>query len=116
MPPEYQGDFLALTDECFIKAVELRLQRLSPDQLEAAMKDADRSGFILVRPMVQQLLKFEKDEPAMSYYFSDLIDAIDVASGAKAFAEGRLSTRRKWRPAEGQSPLPQTQQDPTSTN
>ena len=37
LPPEYQADFIALTDECFIKAVELRLQRPSPDQLEAAL-------------------------------------------------------------------------------
>lgn len=28
--------------------------------------------------MVQQLQKFEKDEPAMSYYFPDLVQAIDV--------------------------------------
>ena len=85
--PNIRATFLALTDECFIKAVELRLRRLSPDQLEAAMTDADRSGFILVRPMVFQLVKFEKDEPAMSYYFSDLIQAIDVAQGAETFAE-----------------------------
>jgi tetratricopeptide (TPR) repeat protein len=78
LPPEYQSDFLALTDECFIKSVELRLQRLTPEQLEAAMKDADRSGFILVRPIILQLQKFEKDEPAMSYYFPDMIQAIDV--------------------------------------
>ncbi len=83
LPREYQGDFLALTDECFIKAVELRLQRLSPGRLEAAMQDADRSGFILVRAMVQQLEKFEKDEPAMSYYFSDLMDAINVEEEQK---------------------------------
>jgi tetratricopeptide (TPR) repeat protein len=83
LPREYQGDFLALTDECFIKAVELRVQHLSPDRLEVAMKDADRSGFILVRPMVQQLEKFEKDEPAMSYYFSDLMNAINVEAEQK---------------------------------
>lgn len=83
LPPEYQTDFIAFTDECFIKAVELRLQRLSVDQLEAAITDADRSGFVLVRPMVAQLLKFEKDEPAMSYYFSDLIQAIDVQKEQK---------------------------------
>jgi tetratricopeptide (TPR) repeat protein len=83
LPREYQGDFLALTDECFVKAVDLRVQRLSPDRLEAAVKDADRSGFILVRPIVQQLQKFEKDQPAMSYYFSDLIDAIDVQAEQK---------------------------------
>jgi tetratricopeptide (TPR) repeat protein len=78
LPPEYQSDFLALTDECFIKAVDLRMQHMSADQLAAALTDADRSGYILVRPIVTQLLKFEKAEPAMSYYFTDLIDAIDV--------------------------------------
>ena len=83
LPAEYREDFLALTDECFIKAVELRIKRLPPVPLEEAMKDADRSGFILVRPMVQQLQKFEKAEPAMSYYFPDLMDAIDVQAEQK---------------------------------
>lgn len=83
LPPEYRADFIALADECFIKAVELRLQRPSPDQLEAALRDADRSGFILVRPMVLLLQKFEKDEPAMTYYFPDLINGIDVQAEEK---------------------------------
>ena len=83
LPPEYQSDFIAFTDQCFIKAVELRVQHLPPDQLEAAITDADRSGFVLVRPMVAQLLKFERDEPAMSYYFSDLIQSIDVQKEEK---------------------------------
>jgi tetratricopeptide (TPR) repeat protein len=92
LPPEYQVDFIALTDECFIKAVELRVQRLSPDRLEAAMKDADQSGFILVRPMVQQLQKFEKDEPAMSYYFPDLVQAIDVQAEQKRLQKVTFDT------------------------
>jgi tetratricopeptide (TPR) repeat protein len=79
LPVQYQTDFFALTDECLIKAVELRLRRLSPPQLEAALADADQSGFVLVRPLVGQLQKFEKAEPAMSYYFPDLIAGIDVA-------------------------------------
>jgi tetratricopeptide (TPR) repeat protein len=83
LPSEYREDFIALTDECFIKAVELRIERLSADQLEAAIKDADRSGFILVRPMVGQLQKFEKAEPAMSYYFPDLIEGIDMQAEQK---------------------------------
>lgn len=87
LPSEYQSDFIAFTDECFIKAVELRLQRLSPEQLEAAITDDDRSGFVLVRPMTAQLLKFEKDEPAMSYYFSDLIQTIDVQKEQKRLSK-----------------------------
>jgi tetratricopeptide (TPR) repeat protein len=83
LPVQYQTDFLALTDECLVKAVELRLRHLSPAQLESALTDADQSGFVLVRPLVAQLQKFEKAEPAMSYYFPDLIAGIDVAAEQK---------------------------------
>jgi hypothetical protein len=83
LPEEYRSDFVSFTDECLIKAVELRLRHLPPDRLEAAMKDADESGFILVRPLVAQLQKFEKDEPAMSYSFPDLISGISVDGETK---------------------------------
>jgi tetratricopeptide (TPR) repeat protein len=83
LPPDYRDDFLSFADECLIKAVELRLRRLSPEQLESSLKDADESGFVLVRPFVQQLLKFEKAEPAMEYYFPDLLAGIDVAAEQK---------------------------------
>ena len=109
LPVEYQSDFLAFTDECLIKAVELRLHRLSPDRLEAALNDDDQSGFILVRPLVQQLQKFEKAEPAMSYYFPDLIAGIDVRSEQKRLkgitfaAPGQLNaTKQTTAPASGQ--------------
>ena len=78
LPQDYRTDFVSFTDECLIKAVELRLRHLAPDRLETEMRDADESGFILVRPFVTQLQKFEKDEPAISYYFPDLIAGIGV--------------------------------------
>jgi hypothetical protein len=77
LPMEYRDDFVAFTDECLIKAVELRLRRLTGAPLEAALQDTDKSGYILVRPLVAGLQKFEKAEPAMSYYFPDLIAGID---------------------------------------
>jgi tetratricopeptide (TPR) repeat protein len=80
LPPEYRDDFVALADECFIKAVELRLRRLSPDQLEAALVEDDLAGYILVRPLVAQLKVFEKSDPSMSYYFGDLIGGVDVVA------------------------------------
>jgi tetratricopeptide (TPR) repeat protein len=67
--------------------VELRLQHLHPDALEAAMRQADEAGYILVRPFVTQLAKFEKDEPAMSYYFPDLIAGISVDAEQKRFKD-----------------------------
>jgi tetratricopeptide (TPR) repeat protein len=85
LPVEYRDDFVALADECFIKSVELRLRRLPPDQLEAALEDDDLSGYILVRPFVLQLKVFEKSDPSMSYYFGDLIAGVDVAIEQKRF-------------------------------
>lgn len=83
LPAEYRDDFTSLMDECVIKAVELRLRHLSTAQLEAALKDDDESGFTIVRPLVAQLQKFERDAPAMQYYFPDLISGIDVVAEQK---------------------------------
>jgi tetratricopeptide (TPR) repeat protein len=104
LPVEYHDDFVSITDECLIKAVELRLRHLTHDQLEAAMMDADQSGFILVRPFVAQLQKFEKAEPAMSYYYPDLITGIDV------LAEQKRLQSVKFAPAEsGHAPEHETE-------
>lgn len=83
LPIEYRDDFVAFTDECLIKAVELRLRGLTGAPLEAALQDADQSGYVLVRPLVAGLQKFEKAEPAMSYYFPDLITGIDFDAERK---------------------------------
>lgn len=83
LPVEYQSDFLAFADECLVKAVELRVENLPPAQLEKAMADDDASGYILVHPFVEQLMKFEKAAPAMTYYFPDLVAGIDVAAEQK---------------------------------
>ena len=83
LPTEYRTDFLSFTDECLIKAVELRLRRPAPDKLEASLAENDKSGFILVRPFVAQLQKFEKAEPAMTYYFPDIVAAVDVPTEQK---------------------------------
>jgi tetratricopeptide (TPR) repeat protein len=80
---EYKNDFMAYADECLIKAVELRIRHLKPDQEEAVLAADDRDGFIMVRMFVVQLQKFEKAEPAMSYYFPDMIDGIDQAAEQK---------------------------------
>ena len=83
LPVQYQDDFISFADECLIKAVELRLRHLTPQQLDAAMAQDDADGFTMVHPIVMQLMKFEKAEPAMSYYFPDLIAGIDVAAEQK---------------------------------
>ncbi len=83
LSPEYKNDFMAYADECLIKAVELRIRHLKPDKEEAVLAEDDQAGFIMVRSFVAQLQKFEKAEPAMSYYFPDLIDGINLEAEQK---------------------------------
>ncbi len=83
LPQEYQEDILAFTGGCLVKAVELRLQHLAPNELEAALRDDDESGFLLVRPLVQQLQKFEKSQLSLPDYFPEMIAGIDVAAERK---------------------------------
>lgn len=97
LPSEYQSDFVSLMDECLVRAVELRLRNLPDSQLEAELSKDDASGFILVRPLVAQLKIFEKSEPAMSYYFPDLLNGIDVAA-----QQARL---QNYKFANGPTPL-----------
>jgi hypothetical protein len=78
LPVGLRDDFSDFFDECLVRAVELRLRRLSPSDLASAIDQAEGSGFVLVRPIYAGLSGFEKSEPAMGYYLPDLIKGIDV--------------------------------------
>jgi tetratricopeptide (TPR) repeat protein len=78
LPVDLHDDFSGFFDECLVRAVELRLRRLSPEELATAIDQAEGSGYVLVRPIYAGLSGFEKSEPAMGYYLPDLIKGIDV--------------------------------------
>jgi len=84
-PHEYENDLTGFVDECAIKAVEIRLNRLTGAKLDAELLDNDREGYILVRPLVAQLKKFEHSEPAMSLFYPELLSGIDVDDEKKRF-------------------------------
>ena len=86
LPPAYHDDLVGLFDECLVRAAELRLKKLPPDRLEAALHADDRTGFILVRPLYQQLTVFERSEPAMSFYFPSLVEGISVSAEEQRLA------------------------------
>ena len=106
LPDQYQSNIVDLLDESTIKAVELRLNHLRGEQLEAALQSADASGFVLVRPLVAQLVKFEKAEPAMSYYFGDIVTGLDADTD-----RAQLQKLIAQAPAE-QAPTDKTAVDP----
>lgn len=86
LPAEYLEDFPAYVTECLIKAVELHLEKLPLAKLDEAFDRNDADGFILVRPFFNGLQKFEQTEPAMSYYYPDLIESINVTAEKKRLA------------------------------
>jgi tetratricopeptide (TPR) repeat protein len=83
LPNEFKDDFPSFFTECLVRAVELRLQKLSPGQIAARIDRDEANGFVLVRSLLGALGKFEKAAPAMQYYFPDMVRTIDTGAEAK---------------------------------
>jgi tetratricopeptide (TPR) repeat protein len=77
---EVKDDFDSYFAECTVRAVELKLKRISPGEREAALNRDDEDGYVLVRPLFGALPKFERSEPAMKYFFPELVRAIDAGA------------------------------------
>jgi len=83
---DLKDDFPSYFAECIVRAVELRMKRISPGEREAALTRNDADGYVLVRPLVTALADFEKSEPSMKRYFPDLVRSIDEKAEAKRIA------------------------------
>jgi len=69
----FRDDFLALTTESLVKAVESRL-----DHDPAGIERALYQGFILTPFFSEQLPLYEKQEQSMLVYYPDMVGAIDL--------------------------------------
>jgi tetratricopeptide (TPR) repeat protein len=78
LPYEYRRDSTSFFTECLVRAVELRIQRLPAAQLTEQVNADDADGYILVRPLLGALAKFDAAQPAMTYFFPDLVRSINV--------------------------------------
>jgi len=83
LAPDLHDDFASYFAECLVRAVELKLKRISPGEREAAMDRDDADGYVLVRPIFEGLAKYEGSEPSMALYFPDLVRGINLAAEAK---------------------------------
>jgi hypothetical protein len=86
LAPALKDDFSSYFAECMVRAVDLRLRRMSPGERDAAMDVDDADGYVLVRPLFKALGKFEESEPAMKFYFPDLVRSVDEAAEQKRIA------------------------------
>ncbi len=86
LAPELKDDYASYFAECTVRAVELKLKRISPGEREAAMNRDDEDGYVLVKPLFAALPKFENSEPSMKLFFQDLVRAIDTGAEARRLA------------------------------
>jgi hypothetical protein len=93
LEPDLKDDFSSYFAECTVRAVELKLKRMSPGERDSALEINDNDGYVLVRPLFAALSKFEQSEPAMKFYFPDLVRSVDVAAEQKRVATIKFAPR-----------------------
>jgi tetratricopeptide (TPR) repeat protein len=91
LAPELKDDYASYFAECTVRAVELKLKRMSPGERQAAMNRDDEQGYVLVAPLFAALPKFENSEPSMKLFFPDLVRAIDAGAEAKRLASVKFA-------------------------
>lgn len=102
----FKQDFLLLSSESLIKAVEARL---SPAAERSGLVDtATREGFILTPFFFEQLPEYEKQQESMRIYLPDMIDAISLRKETKRlqnvqFAPAKI-TERPEQPVAAKQP------------
>ena len=78
LAPDLKDDFFSWFAECTVRAVELKLKRMSPSERESALKTNDVDGYVLVRPLFNGLVGFANADPPMKQYFPDMVRGIDL--------------------------------------
>jgi tetratricopeptide (TPR) repeat protein len=73
LDPSFKDDFLQLTTECLIKALEARLDN-HPEKVQEALGQ----GFILVPYFAEKLPAYEKQESSMLVYYPEMVGAMDL--------------------------------------
>ncbi|HUI73615.1 MAG TPA: tetratricopeptide repeat protein [Candidatus Acidoferrum sp.] len=84
---DLRDDFSSYFAECLVRAVELRLKRLSPSEKEVVLETDDSAGYVLVRPLFNSLTKFEESAPSIRLFFPDLVRSIDEGAEEKRVAQ-----------------------------
>jgi tetratricopeptide (TPR) repeat protein len=95
LDPSYKSDFLLLTTESLIKAVEARLPGVSE-----TVDEALREGYILTPYFAEQLTIFEKQPDAMRLFFPEMIKRLSVVREDKRLASVQFSEHARVRAAK----------------
>ena len=113
LPLAFREDIVALADECLVKAVELRIQKLPAPQAQAALDSMEADGFVLIRPMYNGLDAYEKGEDKLSSYYETLVRKINLNAEAKRLAGVKFASLSETSPPEV-TPIPLLRPAPSS--
>ncbi|HLN01886.1 MAG TPA: hypothetical protein VK335_21530 [Bryobacteraceae bacterium] len=91
----YKSDFLLLTTESLIKALEARL----PGNAET-VDESLREGYILTPFFAEQLTLFEKQPQAMRLFFPEMIKRLDVVREDQRLSKVQFAERARVRTAK----------------
>lgn len=69
----YKEDFVLLTNESLIKAIEARLDK-TPASVDMAM----RQGYVMTKYFSEHLPEFETQQQGLRFYLEDMVKAIDL--------------------------------------
>src|SRR5277367_5067146 len=83
LPSELRDDYPSYVAECMVRAVELKLKKMSPGERDAALDRDDADGYVFVRPIFVGLTKYEASEPSMKLYSPDLVRGINLTEETK---------------------------------
>jgi predicted negative regulator of RcsB-dependent stress response len=85
-----KNDWLGLAGESLVKAVEARLDR-NPAEVQKAL----RQGMVLAPYFSENLPAYEKQDLAMSEYYKDMVQAIDVVKEDQRLMQVKFDMQRE---------------------
>ncbi|MDE3137156.1 MAG: tetratricopeptide repeat protein [Acidobacteriota bacterium] len=95
---EFKYDWISYVDECFVRAVELHLRRLSAGDLAAILGRDDSDGFLMVRPFYYGLDSYVRSPMTLAEYFPQLMKSIDIRT------EGAREAQVDFAPSSAEPP------------
>jgi TolA-binding protein len=102
----YKDDFLLLSTECLIKAVESRLAH-GAEQRQAIVRQALSEGFVLTPAFAESLQAYEKQQDSMRFYFVDLLGQIDLDREDKRLEHVQFTKEAAVKKAKHAPPPPE---------
>jgi tetratricopeptide (TPR) repeat protein len=90
---DFKEDFSLLVTECFIRALELHMDKVPAADAEKRLDDMTSQGLVLVHYFYDSLTKFEHQEPSITTYYKPMILAIDPKVEGRRLFQVHFATR-----------------------